>query len=254
MGMARTLITLFVGAAFVASASAGIRQQPPGQGAAAIAQSMCQQLRGKLGPDFDLAACVAKLEPVAQEAIEACRQEHQPGSEGFKTCTRSKMQPAIKELIGTRGDPAAAAGTMAKTICANIEKKMGAERFASRFGDTDGCVKEMEPKAKGALAECSKEHKPKTDAHKQCVSEKIKSQVAATATSKAAETLAANACKQAQKKNEKKFRKAFGSLENCLAKAVPVAQAAIAKCEQEHQKGSEAYKKCVADAMRAQKK
>lgn len=254
--MARTMIAFLVAATFAGSASAQQPPQPPGggQGAGAIAQRACEQLRDKLGAGFDIAGCVAKLEPVAQAAVEACRQEHQPGSEEFKTCTRSKMQPAIKELTGTRGDPAAAAGTMAKTICANIEKKMGAEKFASRFGDVDGCVSEMEPKAKGALAECSKEHKPKTDAHKQCVSEKIRSQVAATGTSKAAEKLAANACAQAQKKNEKRFQKVFGSLENCLAKVVPVAQAAIAKCGQEHQKGSEAYKKCVADAMRAQKK
>jgi hypothetical protein len=245
--MARTLMVFVVAAVFAAGAWAQKPPEPPG--AKGLAQSACEQLRAKRGAEFDVAGCVAKLEPVAQAAIEECR-----GSEDFKRCTRDKMQPAIKELIGATGDPTAQAGTIAKAICANIEKKMGAEKFASRFGDTDGCIREMEPKAKGALAKCSKEHKPKTDAHKQCVSEKIKSQVAATATSKAAETLAANACKQARKKNEKKFQKAFGSLENCLAKAVPVAQAAIAKCEQEHQKGSEAYKKCVADAMRAQKK
>jgi hypothetical protein len=248
--MIKTLTVFVVAAVCAGSAWAQQPPQPPGgQGAKGIAQSACEQLRAKRGADFDVAGCVAKLEPVAQAAIEECR-----GSEDRKTCIREKMQPAVKELIGTTADPASQAGTVAQSICANLEKKLGNERFAGRFGDAEGCRKEMEPKAKAALTECSKEHKPKSDEHKQCISAKIKSQVAATGSSKAAETLAANACKQAQKKNEKKFEKAFGSLENCVAKAVPIAQAAIAKCEQQHEKGSAAYKKCVADAMRAQKK
>jgi hypothetical protein len=250
MAMARTLLVLLVAAVFSGGAWAQQPPEPPGgQGAKGLAQSSCEQLRAKRGADFDVAGCVAMLEPVAQAAIEECR-----GSEDRKTCIREKMQPAIKELIGTTADPTAAARTVAQSICANLEKKLGNERFAGRFGDADGCRKEMEPKAKAALTECSKEHKPKTDEHKQCISGKIKSQVAAIGSSKAAEKLAASACKQAVKKNEKKFEKAFGSLENCLAKVVPVAQAAIAKCEQQHERGSEAYKKCVADAMRAQKK
>lgn len=233
--------------AAVLAGSAWAQQPPPGQ-ATALAERACEKLRAKI----DFAECMAKLEPVAQAAIEACRQQHQQDNEAVKACVRKRVDSAIKELIGTKGDAASQAGTIAKSICAKIEKKMGAEKFAGRFGDADGCVREMESKAKAALAECSK-HKEK-DAHKLCMSEQIKSQVAATGTSKAAEKLAASACQQAQKKNEKKFQKAFGSLENCVAKAVPVAQAAIARCEQQHEKGSEAYKKCVADAMRAQKK
>jgi hypothetical protein len=241
----RALITIVVAATFAGSAWA---EEPPPDQATVLAEQACEKLRAKI----DFAECTAKLKPVAQAAIEACRQQHQQDREAVKACVRSRVDSAVKELIGKKGDPAAEAGTVAKSICAKVEKKLGAEKFASRFGDVDGCVREMEPKAKGALAECSK-HKSK-DEHKQCMSEQIKSQIAATGTSKEAEKLAANACAQAQKKNEKKFVKVFGSLENCLAKAVPVAQAAIAKCEQEHQKGSAAYKKCVQAAMLAAQK
>ena len=252
--MRGALITFLVAATFAGTASAQQPPGPPGGVAGTVAQQACNNLREKLGDRLDFDECVAKLTPVAQAAMEACRQEQQPGTEAFKTCTRDKMQPAIKELIGTKGDPASQAGKVAQSICANLEKKLGNERFADRFGDSEGCRREMEPKAKAALTECSKEHKPKTDEHKQCISAKIKSQVAVTGSSKAAEKLAANACTQAQKKDENKFEKVFGSFENCVAKALPVAQAAMAKCEQQHEQGSEAYKKCVADAMRAQKK
>lgn len=251
----RYLAAVLLVSAVVGAAAHGAAAQPPGPpGGGSIAERACTQIQAKLGADVfeqrfgTLEECVAKLEPAAEAALAECREAHEPGSQEFQSCMRSRIQATVKQQAGGGGANVANA---AKTICTKIRQKLGAERFERRFETLAGCTEEVEPTAKAAVEACAKKGKPGSTAFKQCVADRVRKKVSGTGTTKAADQLAAKVCAQARKQlGAKGFERRFGSQERCLSTMVTRAQEALQACASEGEPGSAAFKRCVQQRLK----